>query len=77
MSIQENKKSVMQGDGSSVMDRFFEETTPMIERHIWNAYKKGDSAEVGKIISGYMDTLVFQVAADMEEINIILEERRA
>lgn len=75
MSISECKQQVLSGNGGSVMDRFFEETTPMLERHIWSAYKAGDSAELGNIISAYMDTLVFQVAADMGDIEATAARR--
>ena len=77
MSIAEHKKAILEGNGMPVMDIFHDEFTPMLERRIWNAYKSGDQAEIGRAISGYMDGLVFSIAADMDDFQNRLQERRA
>lgn len=77
MSITEHKKAILAGNGESVMERFNDEFTPMLDQHIWKAYTAGDVMRLGEVISGYMDTLVFNVAADMDDFQNRLQERRA
>ena len=50
MSITEHKKAILEGNGMPVMDIFHDEFTPMLERRIWQAYKSGDQAEIGRAI---------------------------
>ena len=84
MSIQEHKQAVMDGDGRAVMESFFDEMTLMIENNLWGVYKSGDRVKLGHDIGRYMDTLVYDIAKTLQEIedrknimDIPQQERRA